>query len=799
MDRGYNEPLLAGSNPNVAFAAMPEQQPRMAPGGRPYGKEIGRGAYSRKATVKEVALTSAGNFVVDVPVSKRVLQNVRYTQGEEFTHMRYTACTVGANEFPDHYTLRQRHAKRLTKVALVMTMYNEDDELFTKSMLAAMKNIAYLCSDVCPYGWGPDGWKNFVVVIVSDGRAKINPRVLTVLGVMGVYADNLAKASVNGKDVTAHIFEYTTQVGVDRDLHLRGTESLLVPTQVIFVLKEKNAKKINSHRWFFNAICKVLEPDVCILLDVGTKPTKTSFFHLYRAFERDENVGGACGEIAAELGTSWKNLINPLVATQNFEYKMSNILDKPLESVFGYISVLPGAFSAYRFKALEGAPLECYFKGETMHGGSDIFSANMYLAEDRILCFELVTKRGGKWLLRYVKSARAETDVPDSLPELISQRRRWLNGSFFAAVHALSHWNCIFRSDHSSGRHFALCVEFLYNAINLVFNWFSVANFYLAFYFLFDPTDDTPETDPFHGKGSIVFMVLQKAYIFAIIMVFISSLGNRPQGSKWLYYAIVSLFSAIMGLMLFMGGWTLYLAVISAEKAINEQHMTVFQYFRNTPAFRDIVISLGSTYGLYLVSSILHVDPWHCITSMFQYLFLLPTYINIFMIYAFCNLHDVSWGTKGDNAPTNLEAVVVKKTAEGKQIVEVEMPVDEEDIDAAYAKFAHDLEHNRTNKPEDKQTVSAQTAQEDYFKEFRTRVVLMWVASNALLIVIFTNKDWFGKKGPESVNPYLTFLFWSVAFLAFVRFLASTIYIVQWWLEKMHASAPKMRGPVSMA
>ena len=158
-----------------------------------------------------------------------------------------------------------------------------------------------------------------------------------------------------------------------------------------------------------------------------------------------------------------RKLLNPLVAAQNFEYKMSNILDKPLESSFGYVSVLPGAFSAYRYRAIQGRPLEQYFHGDHSLAdrlgakgiyGMNIFTKNMFLAEDRILCFELVAKAGCKWTLTYVKPSKAETDVPESAPELIGQRRRWLNGSFAASIVRVI--SCLTMRSFSPGAQYAL-------------------------------------------------------------------------------------------------------------------------------------------------------------------------------------------------------------------------------------------------------------------------------------------------------------------------------------------------------
>jgi hypothetical protein len=84
-------------------------------------------------------------------------------------------------------------------------MYNEDDQLFLATMNSVIKNIAHLCSRSKSKMWGPEGWKKVVVCVVSDGRLKIHPRVLKVLGAMGVYqVSTYATASARYEMIVAN-------------------------------------------------------------------------------------------------------------------------------------------------------------------------------------------------------------------------------------------------------------------------------------------------------------------------------------------------------------------------------------------------------------------------------------------------------------------------------------------------------------------------------------------------------------------------------------------------------------------
>ncbi|KAI1085017.1 glycosyltransferase family 2 protein [Whalleya microplaca] len=734
----------------------------------------------RWKTVKQVLLYR-GNLVLDCPVPPRLLNQLPHGERDEFTHMRYTAATCDPNDFFDeNFTLRQKlfSKPRHTELFIVITMYNEDDILFARTMIGVLKNVEYMCSRKESKTWGPDAWKKIVVCVVSDGRAKINARTRALLAGMGVYQEGIAKQQVNGKDVTAHIYEYTTQVGMQIKNDVVQLIPKKQPVQMLFCLKEKNQKKINSHRWFFQAFGRVLNPNICVLIDAGTRPGGNSIYHLWKAFDLEPMCGGACGEIKAMLGTGGKHLLNPLVATQNFEYKMSNILDKPLESAFGFISVLPGAFSAYRYVALQNdkngqGPLEKYFKGETLHGaGAGVFTANMYLAEDRILCFELVTKRNCHWILQYVKSATGETDVPDTVTELILQRRRWLNGSFFAAIYAIAHFYEFFRSDHSILRKLMFFLEFVFQTFNMIFAWFAIGNFFLVFKIL---TTSLGGAKLLGTVGVILGVVFEWFYGISLMACFVLSMGNRPSGSGKLYTAMVIFWCVIMIYLTFAA---VYITVIAVQDQV-AKGFNISDIFKNK-LFYSLIVSMLSTYGLWLIASLMMFDPWHMITSFVQYMLLTPTYVNVLNVYAFCNTHDISWGTKGDDKADELPKV---DTKDGKG--KTDLP-DEGDLNAQYERELSVFGKKHVEVVKAPSEAAKAEAQMDYYRWIRSLVVLIWMITNFGLVALVLSTA-----GLEKLNPaqeeeaqdyratlYMTVILWSVAGLSAFKFIGACWFLV---------------------
>ncbi len=76
----------------------------------------------------------------------------------------------------------------------------------------------------------------------------------------------------------------------------------IVPVQVIFCLKEKNKGKINSHRCSSMHSVQFWSLMFVYFSMLALVPGPTSICHLWKAFDANKNVGGACGEITVLKG-----------------------------------------------------------------------------------------------------------------------------------------------------------------------------------------------------------------------------------------------------------------------------------------------------------------------------------------------------------------------------------------------------------------------------------------------------------------------------------------------------------------
>ncbi|KAH7121804.1 chitin synthase-domain-containing protein, partial [Dactylonectria estremocensis] len=611
---------------------------------------------------------------------------------------------------------------------------------------------------------GGPAWQKIVVCIVIDGIEHCDENVLDILATMGIYQHNIRKESVDEVPTTAHLFEITTQLVVTEDQQLirpsEGGGNNMPPVQLMLCLKAKNSGKINSHRWIFNAFGRQLNPEIVVTIDTGTYLKSNALPNLWKAFYNDQSLAGACGALHVDRGKHLRqdvsgSLLNPIVATQHFEYEVASQLERAMEASTGYLSVLPGAFSGSRYRAVEGKPLSEYFRGDSAmrdesdsKASRDVYTLNRFLGDDRILAFEVVVQPGQHWHTDLISNAEAYTDVPSNTTDFINQRRRWLNGAFAATVYSCRMFLRLPKSKHNILRQALLLVQLFHNILAFALAWFSLSGFLLTVFVVNDITGNPPEGSqakgfPFGSATPIVNAVIQVIYIAIIVLQFILAFGSRPKNEVISYVTSFIIFAFIQAYMIMN---LIYLTVRLLNFKLRDDggnnYVFISEYFSDV-GWLTVLVAAVSIFGVYIAAAIFALSPWHLFTSWAQYLFISSSYTNILNIYAFSNVNDVSWGLKTGKMESTQTSLSDEKTlrsaASRNEIERSNQEMELEDLDNEFeATFRRALKPYEREKAPETEDIEAK------FMKFRNRLVAAYIFSNFLVCIVVLDQTFQG-------------------------------------------------------
>jgi poly-beta-1,6-N-acetyl-D-glucosamine synthase len=148
---------------------------------------------------------------------------------------------------------------------------------------------------------------------------------------------------------------------------------------------------------------EVCTGDIIVIADIDTSFDRDALAVMLGYFAADPWLGAVGGDLGV------RNECTSLVTRcQAIEYGISVSLGRRVADALGILSIVSGAFGAFRRSAIESV------------GGQDV-----EVGEDADLTMKL--RRAG-WRIQFAPEARALTQVPETMAALIAQRLRWDRG-----------------------------------------------------------------------------------------------------------------------------------------------------------------------------------------------------------------------------------------------------------------------------------------------------------------------------------------------------------------------------------
>ncbi len=529
-------------------------------------------------------------------------------------------------------------------ISVCMTAYNEGLDAYRATLNALARNADHFI-----HAGEPRIAQNFTICILVDGIDKLSPAFSSYAECLGLYRPEMLDAKAD-----YHLFEAL----IDRHLLQLSPEELLAHgnfnpisrresgawtnlsasmslQRIMLFIKQDNRGKLDSHRCYFEILCREQRPEFFLQIDVGTVPDDSAVHEMWSYCSSHENVAAVSARSHMPVPSKVTDVLG---AWQYADIAAERILLWPIELAMGYMSVLAGQLCLTRAEAVWSAPdatdaretprvMQNYLRGLSNLGP---FESNMFLAEDRILALEIVFQRNSRWELGYVPEANGTIDRCDTWTELLCQRRRWTCSSIACRLWMFTRVMDYVRSANRTPlQKSRIATASMFHLIYFALQWLMPAFALVIFTSLHQLTSAVV-------TGQVALSGLVDVAYGGLLLLLAAQLWVAARGSvssrtnRFIRYSI--------------GYQTIYTA--AGATIVVAANLTTLQ----------LALPLGLLATMLV--GVLLLSKWYSneiyqgyLKSLPAYLFSRPAVAFMIMTYAALNSNNTSWGTKGLNTP----------------------------------------------------------------------------------------------------------------------------------------------------
>ncbi|KAL3475479.1 chitin synthase-domain-containing protein [Aspergillus californicus] len=691
-----------------------------------------------------------GNLVLTSrvhPQTVALLPNSDINEEPEFSTVRYSAITCQPSMFEEErFTLRQALFARPRRTELIITVHlcDESGATLARTLESLFTNIEFICSQRNRGPWKRHGWKKCVIYILADARAKLSADAQAVLTLLGLWQPALAVCDVLGKQVLAHLFEYTTYVGVpDKFKPQVPPRRLDVPVQMVLCVNEIYEDQISSFQWLTETILPILNPRMYAFVPIGSTLRPDAIYRLWERLNLHPKCVGVVGQM--EVKTSLlTQVLNPLAAAHGFQLKLNGILDNPFKSSLGFATALVTELSMFRFdEELEAlSDVESSARSGLL-GPEDpntwvIWS--YYLSERRMWALEVLSMCQSQEHVDYVHKAKHYTPAVASLDEYIRRRQHYMQDRVSLALKSWTDLRSIFAGKVRGFRRLETIILLLYLSVDLLVSWFAVGNTFLIFFFINNYFTSNAIMNQ-HGPATEI--ALLTIYAFLLVLSVVCALSYQPQGKR-------------LGRlrMLLTSGWILlatYTLFATVAIVFKTMHPTFTDSDQSLPGplpngrFSIAwILPLVAIYSIWIVSSSIFLEPLTVLTCGLQYVLCLLVHVNFMNIFVFMQTGSLP----SEPYDYDVEDILASTMRGRNGRVPVDVGSDDE-LDEQYTRYV-----NLVSDHVDRKTLDLDEARVGKRHGlYPEKVVLAWVLSNLLLCAVILNTIPSIKKGPAGGDP----------------------------------------------